>query len=244
MSENKKRPFQARVFTASLKPAWTDEATQEFLENNKGIFEAYVVRHDKDIDEQGEVVEAHTHVLIIYETPRQISTVANVLGGIGANFVVVVQSKQNMLRYLTHKNDSKKYQYSDDDVKTNSTPYAEVVKGFGLSDRDIVEAVQRGDEFSLLGSVSMTKITMAQRMVGNRALANANIQISHLRNSNQELLIQISKMLGHIETIDNNFSAMVHALTTTGDKLSESVIKFSDKISTELKLARLKIGKK
>jgi hypothetical protein len=85
---------------------------------------------------------------------------------------------------------------------------------------------------------------MAQRMVGNRALANANVQIAALRNSNEELLIQISKMLGHIETIDNNFSAMVHALTTTGDKLSESVIKFSDKISTELKLARLKIGKK
>lgn len=244
MSENKKRPKQSRVFTASLKPAWSDEFTQQFLENNRGIFEAYVVKHDKDVDEHGEVIEAHTHVLMIYDTPRQVSTVANALGGIGAQFVVIGQSKQALLRYLTHKNDLNKFQYSDDEVKTNSTPYAEVVKGFGLSDKEIVEAVIKGEEFSLLGSVSMTKITLAQRMVGNRALANANAQIAHLRSSNEELLVQVSKMLGHIETIDNNFSAMVQSLTSAGNRLSDSVIKFSDRISTELKLARMKISKR
>lgn len=244
MSENKKRPLQARVFTASLKPVWSDEFTQQFLENNRGIFDAYVVTHDKDTDENGELIEPHTHVLIIYETPRQISTVANVLGGIGANFVEVVKNKQTMLRYLTHKNHPNKFQYGDDEVKTNATPYGEVVKGLGLSDREIVEAVLKGEEFSLIGTVTLTKIALAQRLVGNRALANANTQIAHLRTTNEELLIQVSKMLGHIETIDNNFSAMVQSLTNTGNKLSDSVIKFSDRISTELKLARMKIGKR
>jgi hypothetical protein len=244
MSENKKRPIQARVFTASLKPVWTDQQVQEFLENNKGIFEAYVVRHDKDSDDHGELVESHTHVLIIYETPRQISTVAKVLGNIGANFVEIVDNKQTFIRYLTHKNHPNKFQYSDDDVFTNSTPYKQVVKGLGLTDKEIIDAVMKGDEFSLIGSVSMTKITMAQRLVGNKALANANTQIAHLRSANEMLLVNLNKLIGHVETIDNNFNAMVGALTTTGDKLSDSVIKFSDRITTELKLARLKIGRK
>jgi hypothetical protein len=244
MSNNQKRPKQSRLFTASLKPAWDRQKIEDFLQSNQGIFECYVVNHDKDINDDGELVEPHTHFLLIYETPRQISTIANVLGGVGANFIEFGDNKQNLLRYLTHKNHPNKYQYSDDDVLTNSTPYKQVVKNLGLSDKDIIEAVMKGDEFSLIGSVSMVKISMAQRLVHNKALANANAQIAHLRETNQMLMANLDKVLGHVETIDNNFSAMVEALTQTGNKLTDSVIKFSDRVATELKLARLKIGRK
>ena len=48
-----------RVFTASLKPFWTDEKITEFLEVNKGGFNAYVITHNKDYDtETGEIGRA------------------------------------------------------------------------------------------------------------------------------------------------------------------------------------------
>jgi hypothetical protein len=238
------RPVQARVFTASLKPVWSINKINEFLELNKGVFEAYAINHDKDIDENGELVEAHTHILLIYETPRRVSTIAKVLGDVGANFVEIVNNKTTFLRYLTHKNDLKKFQYDNAEVMSNSVPYDEVVKGSLLTDREIIEAVSRGDEFSLIGSVSMTKIRLAQSLVHNRALANANSTIANLRETNFELLASVNNMLARIETIDNNFGYLVSALTNAGVQLSDSMKTLTDKVSNEIRLARMGIKKR
>jgi hypothetical protein len=138
----------------------------------------------------------------------------------------------------------KKFQYDNAEVMSNSVPYDEVVKGSLLTDREIIEAVSRGDEFSLIGSVSMTKIRLAQSLVHNRALANANSTIANLRETNFELLASVNNMLARIETIDNNFGYLVSALTNAGVQLSDSMKTLTDKVSNEIRLARMGIKKR
>ena len=95
------RKIQGRVFTCSLKPAWSEIAIEDFVNSLTGTCVVHAITHDKDSDENGEVLEAHTHFLVEYDTPRKLQTVAN-LFGVEPNFVEVVKSKKAMLRYLTH----------------------------------------------------------------------------------------------------------------------------------------------
>lgn len=152
-----------RVFAASLKPAWTKEHIERWLAEHKGAFKAYVINHDKDVnDETGEVVEIHTHIYIEYESPRKVSTVANLLG-VASNFVEVVRNKKGMLRYLTHKDQKTKVKYNDNEVYTNADiDYKTAVMGAMMSDKEIAEYIRNGRGLELLGIVPAGKLRTIQ----------------------------------------------------------------------------------
>lgn len=152
-----------RVFAASLKPAWTKEHIERWLAEHKGAFRAYVINHDKDVnDETGEVVETHTHIYIEYETPRKVSTVANLLG-VASNFVEVVRNKKGMLRYLTHRDQKTKVKYNDNEVYTNADiDYKTAVMGASMSDKEIAEYIRNGRGLELLGIVPASKLRTIQ----------------------------------------------------------------------------------
>lgn len=152
-----------RVFAASLKPAWTLEQIKDWLAEHKGAFNAYVITHDRDIDEEtGAAVEPHTHVYIEYDTPRKVSTVARLLG-VADNFVEVVSNRKGMLRYLTHKDQVTKAKYSDDEVYTNADmDYKTAVLGATMSDREIAEYIRNGRGLELLGIVPSGRLRTIQ----------------------------------------------------------------------------------
>ena len=78
-----------RVFIASLKPVWTKEKMQKFVDSMKGTALIYMINHDRDSNpETGELIEPHTHFLIEYQTPRKILTVANLLE-VEPNFIEI-----------------------------------------------------------------------------------------------------------------------------------------------------------
>ena len=160
---NKTGSKTGRAFAASLKPAWTKEQIAVWLAEHKGAFNAYVINHDKDVnDETGEIVEPHTHIYIEYETPRKVSTVANLLG-VASNFVEVVRNKKGMLRYLTHKDQKTKVKYNDDDVYTNADiDYKTAVMGAMMSDKEIAEYIRNGRGLELLGIVPAGKLRTIQ----------------------------------------------------------------------------------
>ena len=236
MPKSQKSPLQSRIFTASVKPAWSKQRATEFAQSNQGIFETYVVNHNRDINEDGEPVEEHTHIVLIYSTPRKISTVANVLG-IPANFIETVGNKIGMLRYLTHKDTPTKAPYQDDEVITNSVPYADVIKGATLSDKEIIEEVLRGNEFNLIGLVSMSKIRLAQSLVHNKRLSNAEQNLALIRDQNIKLQSVIETLATSVERIDGYFNQLVLNLTNVGTKAQEGIVK----IAEEIKRARLKV---
>ena len=152
-----------RVFAASLKPAWTRDKIVSWLTEHKGAFVSYVITHDKDVNvDTGEVVEPHTHIYIEYDTPRKVSTVANLLG-VADNFIEVVKNKKGMLRYLTHKDQKTKVKYDDDEVYTNAdTDYKTAVMGAMLSDKEIADYLCNGRGLELLGIVPANKLRTIQ----------------------------------------------------------------------------------
>lgn len=199
---DEKKTKSGRTFTASLKPAWTREKIEDFLESTRSTATCWAITHDSDIDEQGEVLEAHTHVLIDYATPRKVGTVANLLG-VADNFVEVVRNKQGALRYLTHKDQRDKHQYLDDEVGTNSdVAYSDTCKGAGLSDRDIARYLSDGRGMELLGLVPSGKIRTIQAILHFDQGSTTLNELRAIRGQNDQLREQNEQMLGFFSKVE------------------------------------------
>ncbi len=207
-----------RNFTASLKPAWNTEKINKILQDLTGTATVWVINHDKDIDtETGELIENHTHILLEYETPRKIGTVANLLE-VEPNFIELVKSKKALIRYLTHKDDTDKYQYDDQEVKTNSTiQYADYVMGSNLSDKEIAQYIAEGRGMDLLGVVSSTKLRTIQAFMQFDRTGMMAREISMMRNK----LDTMGTALDNISAIATDFQmAAAKGLSSWNDALN------------------------
>jgi hypothetical protein len=170
--------MSGRVFGASLKPAWSVEQINEFLDKTRGDVTVFVINHDKD------ETEAHTHFYLEYSTPRKISTVANLLG-VESNFIELVKNKKGYLRYLTHKDETEKHKYDDSEVLTNSeVSYATLVLGNSLSDKEIAQYIVEGRGIELLGVVSSSKLRTIQSFIH---FDNSNMQLQQIRLLNEKM---------------------------------------------------------
>jgi len=151
-----------RVFTLALQPAWRDDELRDFLNEQKGTATIYAITHDSDIGEAGEPVTPHTHFYVEYDTPRKLSTVAN-LFHVAPNFVEVVRNKKASLRYLAHLDAPDKCEYSMEAVLTNSTiEYAQLIMAQDLTDKDIARYISDGRGIDLLGLVPSGKLRTIQ----------------------------------------------------------------------------------
>ncbi len=173
-----------RTFTASLKPAWEHEKIEKFLLTMQGTATVFIINHDKDTNENGEIIEKHTHVYLDYPTPRKITTISNLLE-VEPNFIEKVKNKKGFLRYLTHKDEEDKFKYSDDEVYTNSSvSYSATLLGNQLSDREIAEYIIQGRGIELLGIVSSSKLRTIQ---GFLHFDNSNTQLKEIRALNAKI---------------------------------------------------------
>ena len=174
----------SRTFTASLKPAWEQEKIEQFLLTMQGTATVFIINHDKDTNELGEIIEAHTHVYLDYPTPRKITTISNLLE-VEPNFVEMVKNKKGFLRYLTHKDEEDKFKYNDDEVYTNSSvSYTATLLGNQLSDKEIAEYIIQGRGIELLGVVSSSKLRTIQ---GFLHFDNSNMQLKEIRALNAKI---------------------------------------------------------
>lgn len=152
----------ARNFTASLKPAWSKEQSLKFLKQMVGTATVYIINHDKDTNEKGETIEKHTHIVLLYDSPRKVTTISNLLS-VEPNFIEIVKSSNAILRYLTHKDDPEKFQYQDHEVLTNNhTTYENMILGISMSNQDIFKAIVDGKALQILDIVSPSKIRTIQ----------------------------------------------------------------------------------
>ena len=182
-----------RVFGASLKPAWNEEQINEFLNKTKGDIMVYLINHDKDFNEQGELVETHTHIYLEYANPRKITTVANLLG-VETNFIEVIRNKKGYLRYLTHMDEEDKHRYQADEVYTNhNQSYEMLVLGNSITDKEIAEYLKQGRGMELLGLVSASRLRTIQSFVH---FDNSNLVLDEIRHLNR-------KMDDIVEVVDN-----------------------------------------
>lgn len=84
---------------------------------------AWVI-HDEDKHEDGTPTPVHLHGYVAVRNPRAFASIAEDLQ-IPVNMVQKVISRRAILRYLIHKDQPTKYQYSQDEVRSNIdlTPY-------------------------------------------------------------------------------------------------------------------------
>ena len=189
-----------RVFTASLKPAWTVEKMASFCKQMLGVATVFLINHDSDLDDDGNVKEVHTHIMVEYETPRKLTTVSNLLE-VEPNFIEAVKSTRSMLKYLTHQDDPEKHQYSPEEVVTNSTiPYAEMIVGQGMSDREIARYLVDGRGLELLGVIPAAKLRTIQAFLQYDRSGHIQTQLERANKKLERLEVFVD----NVEQIANN----------------------------------------
>lgn len=217
-----------RTFTASLKPAWSAEQMVEFCNKLKGVATAFAINHDSDTDEDGAIKEVHTHVLLDYETPRKLTTVANLLG-VEPNFVETVKSTKAMLKYLTHQDDPEKHQYASADVVTNSEiSYDELILGQSLSDREIARLLLDGRGIELLGVVSASKLRTIQ----------AFLQFDR-SGAIQSQLVMVNRKLERLEAFVDNVERITTEMVNGVNKSVPQLVGALLKIGQEIEMVRV-----
>lgn len=122
-SETKKKvlstaPLRSKSFTFELYPEWPYfESIIAYITKFKYAF----ICHDKDTKEDGELKKKHVHVVIMYGGRRTLSSVQNEYKRLQLEpRFIETCNERAMLRYLTHKDDLDKYQYSRDEIETNA----------------------------------------------------------------------------------------------------------------------------
>jgi hypothetical protein len=229
----------ARTFTVSLKPMWDDVDIIKLLRDLKGTATVWAVNHDKDKkynqeENTTEPIDPHTHFLIDYETPRKISTIAN-LFNVDENFIEIVKSKKAMLRYLTHKDDDDKYKYDDDAVLTNDhTPYALTVLGDMMSNHEIAKGIIEGKALELMDIVSPQRIRTIQAIVQYDKTSSLHQEIKLLNDRFNEVHTILTDVrdvaVNYIEKSQNDANRAVEALLMIANALNKQLNKFQEPI--------------
>lgn len=109
---------------------YPDSAPADWLQIIGDMKDTFLVSplHDKDIDPQNQPKKPHYHVIYApnnKKSPEQARDVFSKFGGVG---VEPVQSLRGYARYLIHKDNPEKAQYSADDVRTfGGIDYQEII---------------------------------------------------------------------------------------------------------------------
>ena len=91
-------------------------------ERYKSIKKYAFILHDKDVDENGELKKPHIHLMLYFGGPFNTDNLLSWFSHIEVKGNHIEKIKSNWvsaLEYLTHKNDTDKFQYDDNDVIAN-----------------------------------------------------------------------------------------------------------------------------
>jgi len=109
MAEN----FRSRKLGLLLYPE--DESHVQAIEKIKA-YEYGLILHDRDTDENGEIIKPHYHVVLSLKNAQWATAIAKELG-ITPNYIQQIRNEESALEYLIHYNDNDKYKYEIDAVQ-------------------------------------------------------------------------------------------------------------------------------
>ena len=237
--EKAKQPT-GRNWNASLQPAWSAEKMHEFATQMLGVAVVWMITHDKDVNnETGEMIEPHTHVVLEYETPRKLSSIANLLD-VAPNFVEISRNQGNIRRYLCHLNDPDKFQYDPGLVITNSpVTYTDAISGKLLSNKDIAEYIKAGRGQELLDVVAPGKLRQIQSFINFDHQNETRALLGHIH----EELVDINQALQEVRALSLEFKEGINRtkdeMLTGFGLIATSIEKVAEK-ATFAKMAMVK----
>lgn len=94
------------------------ESDGELIENIVENYDYYLMLHNYDVDEFGELIKPHYHCIIRFENTKSPSVLASELG-VKIERIEFVRNLTGMVRYLVHADNPKKYQYDRRNIQTN-----------------------------------------------------------------------------------------------------------------------------
>lgn len=85
--------------------------------------------HDKDVNADGTPKKAHYHVIVCYSGPTSYNVVKGLTDSLNQPIPQALEQVRGYYRYLTHKDNPDKYQYSESEITTiNGFDIAEYVE--------------------------------------------------------------------------------------------------------------------
>lgn len=116
----KKRNWAFVLYPDSAPNDWIEQLRQT------GLQCAISPLHDSDLNPTGEPKKAHHHVILCYAGPTSYNVVKQLTEHLNQPIPQPLEQVRGYYRYLTHKDNPEKAQYSEDDIKT--------LNGFNISD--------------------------------------------------------------------------------------------------------------
>ena len=116
----KKRNWAFVLYPESAPEDWFDRLKQS------GLMGAISPLHDKDVNADGEPKKAHYHIILVYGNTTTFNNVKSLTDSLNQPIPQALEQIRGYYRYLTHKDNPEKYQYSDSDIVTFG--------GFDISD--------------------------------------------------------------------------------------------------------------
>ena len=121
MSKNvKKRNWAFVLYPESAPVDWREQLQLS------GLMGAISPLHDKDVDPTGEPKKPHYHVIVVYGSPTTYNNVKAFTDKLNQPIPQALEQVRGYYRYLTHKDNPDKYQYSESEIDT--------FNGFDISD--------------------------------------------------------------------------------------------------------------
>ena len=105
--------YRSRKHLLLLYPDTSDHLTcVNFVKDN---YDYVYITHDKDTDDQGNILKPHIH-MIIYTNNATWNTAISSILNLDLRFIQKVRNDDQVLQYLIHYNQPTKYQYDPDDL--------------------------------------------------------------------------------------------------------------------------------
>jgi len=128
MSEKKPKKIQSRSWQLIIPSEWEElDRIKEIGCRVSSLH--YFIEHKNDVDEVGEPVKPHWHLLLTMSSSRDLNTVRNYFADIEKlleNSFEKIHSIHWAKRYLVHADDPGKWQYSPSEVETNDKYYKDL----------------------------------------------------------------------------------------------------------------------
>lgn len=142
----KKRNWAFVLYPESAPADWLDKLKLS------GLMGAVSPLHDKDINADGEAKKAHYHIILVYAGPTSFNVVNALCESLNQPIPQPLESVRGYYRYLTHKDNPEKYQYSDTDIVTfggfDYRDYVEMTRSEVLKCIRSVQALIRDNDIS------------------------------------------------------------------------------------------------
>lgn len=107
---------------------------------DKGGYQYSGILHDKDVDEDGNALKPHYHLVVSFPRQKDLSAFSKELD-IAENYIEPVRNRLSAERYLVHADTPSKFQYDCDEIFGTTADIVKLKISSGKTEEDKVKAL-------------------------------------------------------------------------------------------------------